>query len=380
MLKSLDLFGFKSFADRVRFDFDPGVTCVVGPNGSGKSNVVDAIKWLLGDQSAKSLRGSEMLDVIFNGSAGRGPSGFSEAVLTFDNSTGLIPFAAREVAVGRRLYRTGESEYLLNGEAVRLKDVRSLFMGTGAGSAAYSIIEQGRVGQILQANPAARTSGLRRSRRRQRSSAPRRAEAERRLGPRCAESGTSDGHRRRDRCPPCRPRAPQASKAAKYRELTKEVAGLLARTGRRSGSPPRRDGSSTIGRGTLEGDETAEADGRRYRTPVRCMAGAKANVCRPHQADAEVPADDGTESAQSTAVGSQSRASPRRSNDWSRCNRISTTAAAESAARASQSERQSEQRRRDARPAGRTGRSTSRSRTAASAAEAEAVRRAGSGR
>jgi chromosome segregation protein len=152
MLKSLDLFGFKSFADRTRFDFDPGVTGVVGPNGSGKSNVVDAIKWTLGVQSAKSLRGKSMADVIFNGSTSRKPSSLAEATLTFDNASGFLPREAQEVQVGRRLYRSGDSEYLINGESVRLKDVLKLFMGTGAGSAAYCIIEQGRVDQILQAN------------------------------------------------------------------------------------------------------------------------------------------------------------------------------------------------------------------------------------
>jgi chromosome segregation protein len=156
MLKSLELFGFKSFADRTVFEFASGMTCVVGPNGSGKSNVVDSIKWILGDQSAKSLRGTEMTDVIFNGSNGRKPSGFSEATLTFDNSGGLLPIDATEVQVGRRLYRSGDSEYLLNKNVVRLKDIKDLFLGTGAGTAAYSIIEQGRVDQILQSNPAAR--------------------------------------------------------------------------------------------------------------------------------------------------------------------------------------------------------------------------------
>ena len=156
MLKSLELFGFKSFADRTVFEFAPGMTCVVGPNGSGKSNVVDSIKWILGDQSAKSLRGTEMTDVIFNGSNGRKPSGFSEATLTFDNTSRLFPLDAVEVQVGRRLYRSGDSEYLLNRSVVRLKDIRDLFLGTGAGTAAYSIIEQGRVDQILQSNPAAR--------------------------------------------------------------------------------------------------------------------------------------------------------------------------------------------------------------------------------
>lgn len=156
MLKSLELFGFKSFADRTLFEFSPGITCVVGPNGSGKSNVVDALKWILGDQSAKSLRGKDMSDVIFNGSSGRRASGFAEATLAFDNTQGLLPIDTSEVSIGRRLYQSGDSEYLLNGSAVRLKDIRDVFMGTGAGTAAYSIIEQGRVDQILQANPTTR--------------------------------------------------------------------------------------------------------------------------------------------------------------------------------------------------------------------------------
>jgi chromosome segregation protein len=156
MLKSLEIFGFKSFADRIRFDFAPGTTGVVGPNGSGKSNVVDAIKWILGDQSAKSLRGKEMTDVIFNGASGRKASAFAEATLTFDNSSGFLPVESAEVQVGRRISRAGEGEYLINRAPARLKDVRDLFLGTGAGSASYCIIEQGRVEQILQANASAR--------------------------------------------------------------------------------------------------------------------------------------------------------------------------------------------------------------------------------
>ncbi|HXY35714.1 MAG TPA: chromosome segregation protein SMC, partial [Planctomycetaceae bacterium] len=156
MLKSLEIFGFKSFADRIRFDFAPGTTGVVGPNGSGKSNVVDAIKWILGDQSAKSLRGKEMTDVIFNGSSGRKPSAFAEATLTFDNSSGFLPVETSEVQIGRRISRNGEGEYLINRAPARLKDVRDLFLGTGAGSASYCIIEQGRVEQILQANASTR--------------------------------------------------------------------------------------------------------------------------------------------------------------------------------------------------------------------------------
>ena len=158
MLKSLELFGFKSFADRTRFDFAPGVTCVVGPNGSGKSNVVDSIKWILGDQSPKSLRGKEMTDVIFNGSGSRKPAPLAEALLNFDNSRRVLALDADEVQVGRRIYRSGESEYLINRVPARLKDIRDLFLGTGAGNSAYSIIEQGRVDQLLQATNIARRS------------------------------------------------------------------------------------------------------------------------------------------------------------------------------------------------------------------------------
>lgn len=156
MLKSLELFGFKSFADRTRFDFSTGITGVVGPNGSGKSNVVDAMKWILGDQSAKSLRGKEMTDVIFNGSSSRKPSAFAEATITFDNASGWLPSDDQEVHIGRRIWRNGDAEYLLNRNTARLKDIKDLFMGTGAGTSAYSIIEQGRVDQILQANPTSR--------------------------------------------------------------------------------------------------------------------------------------------------------------------------------------------------------------------------------
>lgn len=224
MLKSLELFGFKSFADRTLFEFSPGVTCVVGPNGSGKSNVVDAIKWILGDQSAKSLRGKEMADVIFNGSAGRRASGFAEATLTFDNSSGLLPIDAKEVQIGRRLYQSGDSEYLLNRSVVRLKDVKDMFMGTGAGTAAYSIIEQGRVDQILQANPTTRrlvfeeAAGISKFK-------SRRIDAERRL-----ERVAQNLLRLTDIVDEVETQLnstrSQASKAARYRELSAELTGL----------------------------------------------------------------------------------------------------------------------------------------------------------
>ncbi|MGI9471114.1 MAG: chromosome segregation protein SMC [Rubripirellula sp.] len=152
MLKALELAGFKSFADRTRFDFPDGITVVVGPNGSGKSNIVDAIKWVLGSQSAKSLRGKDMSDVIFKGSQTRGPAGSAEATIVFDNEDGNLGVDASEVHVTRRVYRSGEGEYLINGQPVRLKDVKNLIRGTGIGIDAYSLIEQGKVDRMLQAN------------------------------------------------------------------------------------------------------------------------------------------------------------------------------------------------------------------------------------
>ena len=152
MLKALELVGFKSFADRTRFDFPDGITVIVGPNGSGKSNIVDAIKWVLGTQSAKSLRGKDMADVIFKGSQGRGPAGTAEATIIFDNSAGTLPVDTPEVRVTRRVFRSGEGEYLINNQPCRLKDVKDLIRGTGIGIDAYSLIEQGKVDRMLQAN------------------------------------------------------------------------------------------------------------------------------------------------------------------------------------------------------------------------------------
>tara|TARA_B100000809_G_scaffold137031_1_gene134519 strand:- start:776 stop:4414 length:3639 start_codon:yes stop_codon:yes gene_type:complete len=158
MLKALELIGFKSFADSTRFEFPPGITVVVGPNGSGKSNVVDAIKWVLGEQSAKSLRGKEMADVIFksSGSSIRRHVNTAEASIIFDNSDGILPVEAEEVVVTRRVYRSGEGEYLINRQPCRLKDIRDLFRGTGVGADAYSLIEQGKVDELLMASPRAR--------------------------------------------------------------------------------------------------------------------------------------------------------------------------------------------------------------------------------
>src|ERR1700737_816681 len=152
MLQRLDLIGFKSFAEKTAFDFSPGITALVGPNGSGKSNVVDAIRWVLGEQSIKSLRGQEMADVIFNGSATRRSLGMAEVTMTFDNTRRTLTTEASEVQISRRIYRDGQSEYLINGEIRRLKDIKDLFLGSGAGADAYCIIEQGRVEVLLQAS------------------------------------------------------------------------------------------------------------------------------------------------------------------------------------------------------------------------------------
>lgn len=154
MLKALELVGFKSFADRTRFDFPDGITVVVGPNGSGKSNVVDAVKWVLGSQSPKALRGADMADVIFKGSAegGRKPSNSAEVILVLDNEKRVFDHESDEVHVSRRVFRSGDGEYAINGQPCRLKDVKDLFRGTGVGVDAYSLIEQGKVDRLLQAS------------------------------------------------------------------------------------------------------------------------------------------------------------------------------------------------------------------------------------
>ena len=149
ILKSLEIHGFKSFPDKTVLSFDQGITAVVGPNGSGKSNISDAIRWVLGEQSTKTLRGAKMEDVIFNGTEQRRAVGFAEVSLVIDNSQRKLDFDGDEVKVTRRYYRSGDSEYLINNATVRLKDVQMLFMDTGLGRDGYSIISQGRVGDIV---------------------------------------------------------------------------------------------------------------------------------------------------------------------------------------------------------------------------------------
>lgn len=148
-LKSLEIQGFKSFADRIVLQFNKGQTSVVGPNGSGKSNIADAVRWVLGEQSAKTLRGSKMEDVIFAGTQHRKPVGFAAVTITIDNSDKKLPVDYSEVTVSRRMYRSGESEYYLNKTQCRLKDIQELFMNTGVGREGYSIIGQGRIDEIL---------------------------------------------------------------------------------------------------------------------------------------------------------------------------------------------------------------------------------------
>jgi len=158
MLKRLELIGFKSFAEKTKFDFPSGITAIVGPNGSGKSNIVDAVRWILGEQSAKSLRGGEMADVIFNGSASRKSLGLAEVTMTFDNSQHHLNVDSDEVQITRRVYRDGTGEYLINNVMSRLRDIKEMFLGSGAGAGAYSIIEQGRVDALLQASTRDRRS------------------------------------------------------------------------------------------------------------------------------------------------------------------------------------------------------------------------------
>ncbi len=179
-LKRIILHGFKSFADRTEFDFGSGRTAIVGPNGCGKSNVLDAVRWVLGEQSARTLRGTKMLDIIFAGSRSRKPANFAEVHLIFDNTRQILASDDLEVVVSRLLYRNGDSEYRLNGKRCRMKDIRELLLDTGVGVDAYSVIEQGRVDALLQASPTERreifeeAAGISRYR-------VRRAEAQRKL-------------------------------------------------------------------------------------------------------------------------------------------------------------------------------------------------------
>ena len=155
-IKSLQITGFKSFVDKTRFEFDSGITGVVGPNGCGKSNVVDALRWAMGEQSPRHLRGKSMEDIIFAGSEGRAPVGLAEVAITFDNSDGTAPpqYASfTDIQISRRLYRTGDSEYLINGTPARLRDVVDFFRDTGIGTRGYTIVEQNQITAFTSAKP-----------------------------------------------------------------------------------------------------------------------------------------------------------------------------------------------------------------------------------
>jgi len=152
-LKSIEVHGFKSFANKIRFEFHEGITAIVGPNGSGKSNVADAVRWVLGEQRIKQLRGASMQDVIFSGTETRPAMGYASVSITLDNSDHSLQTEYDEVTVTRKLFRSGESEYLLNGNVCRLKDVNELFYDTGIGKEGYSIIGQGQIDRILSGKP-----------------------------------------------------------------------------------------------------------------------------------------------------------------------------------------------------------------------------------
>lgn len=152
-LKSLKLKGFKSFAETSEIDLSPGICAIVGPNGSGKSNIIDAMRWVLGEQRSKSLRGKKMEDVIFAGTEDKAPLGYAEVIMTLDNADGYLADAPDEVSVSRRLFRSGESDYRINGQNCRLKDIQALFTDTGLGKNGYSIISQGQIENIVNANP-----------------------------------------------------------------------------------------------------------------------------------------------------------------------------------------------------------------------------------
>ncbi len=151
--KQIEMLGFKSFADRTQLNLDAGISAIVGPNGCGKSNILDALRWSLGEQSAKALRGSHMQDVIFNGSEHRPPTGMAEVTLTFDNADGKLPLDFTEIQVTRRVFRSGESEYLINKSPCRLRDIQDMFMDTGIGTNAYSLIGQGKIDLVLSSKP-----------------------------------------------------------------------------------------------------------------------------------------------------------------------------------------------------------------------------------
>ncbi|MDC7127378.1 MAG: AAA family ATPase, partial [Spirochaetales bacterium] len=220
-LKSIEIFGFKSFADRTVVEFSEGISALLGPNGCGKSNVVDSIKWVLGEQSSKTLRAEKMEDIIFNGTETRKALNVAEVNLIISNDQGILELDMPEISVKRRLYRSGESEYYINGAQVKLKELRELFFDTGIGKSAYSIMEQGKIDQILSNKPEERrylfeeAAGITRFKMRG-------AEAERKLNKteenmRQVESILSEVKRSHDSL------KSQADKTIKYRDLKNQI-------------------------------------------------------------------------------------------------------------------------------------------------------------
>ena len=155
-LEKIEINGFKSFADKTEILLDGAITGIVGPNGSGKSNIADAVRWVLGEQNSRSLRGTKMEDVIFGGTQNRRPKAYCEVSLYFDNSDRRIPAEYSEIVITRKMFRSGESEYLLNRTPVRLKDILDIVRDTGIGREGYSIVGQGKIDEILSAKPGAR--------------------------------------------------------------------------------------------------------------------------------------------------------------------------------------------------------------------------------
>ena len=152
-LKRIEIFGFKSFADKTIIEFKDGITAILGPNGCGKSNIVDAFKWVLGEQSTRNMRAERMENVIFSGTENRKALGLAEVTLVISDEAGELDFSHPEITVKRRMFREGDSEYFLNGTVVRLKEIRELFFDTGVGKSSYSIMEQGRIDQVLSNRP-----------------------------------------------------------------------------------------------------------------------------------------------------------------------------------------------------------------------------------
>ncbi len=257
VFKELEIQGFKSFPDKVKITFDEGVTGVVGPNGSGKSNLSDAVRWVLGETSARQLRAAgKMEDVIFGGTRRRGAMGFAQVRLTLDNSSHALDVEADEVTIGRRYYRSGESEYSINGQICRLKDVYELLLDTGIGRDGYSVIGQGRIAEIVAAKSSERREifeeacGIAKYRYRK-NEAERRLAAAARIWSACGTSWVS--------WKPGRP-------AGKRERQGTEIPGI-ERTAQNAGSDPvdrrRAPGPRTV-RQQVRDYETAQADYERF--------------------------------------------------------------------------------------------------------------------